>query len=77
MSAVQHVGMIQRRLDYLVAKREAAGPMAQAEIEALRWALPLLRPAAIKAAKRQHLGEACTACKTPAGFICIHLPVRT
>lgn len=75
-AAANHVGLIQRRLNYLSARR-ASGPMEQAELDALRWALPRLRAVVLNTAPRRQLNEPCSACKTPAGFSCAHLPPRT
>lgn len=78
MSAASlHVAMIERRLAYLGQPEHRGNVMAQRESEALRWALPLLRTVAAREAQRPHLGVACPACSTPAGFICVHLPRRT
>lgn len=76
MTAASHFAMLERRLTYLT-DHVAPHPMAEAEKNALRWALPLLRPTVAAEAKRQHLGLACPACSAPAGFTCAHLPRRT
>ena len=79
MSTASHrVAILERRLAHLSSEpRQLANAMAQREAEALRWALPLLRPLADAEAKRAHLGIACPACNMAAGFICAHLPRRT
>lgn len=76
MTAAKHLAMLERRLRFLADSR-TSNAMAAAELAALRWAVPLLRPVADKEAQRPHLGVACPACSTAAGFICAHLPRRT
>lgn len=70
MTSERHVQMIDRRLRYLLTK-QTRGPMEQAEIDALQWALPLLRRTA--PAARPSMADACSSCKTPAGYRCVHL----
>jgi hypothetical protein len=79
MSTAAHkVAILERRLSHLSSEpRQLANAMAQREAEALRWALPLLRPLADAEAKRPRLSEPCSACNTAAGFLCAHLPRRT
>lgn len=72
MTPERHVSMIQRRLTFLIAKR-SGGEMEQAEITALEWALPLLRHTLRHTLRRPSMTAPCPACKTPAGFACIHL----
>ena len=77
MTAARHVSMMERRLNYLMERNANAGPMVLAEIDAIRWALPVLRRVVSQESLRSHLGETCPACRTPVGFICSHLPART
>ena len=72
MTTERHVSMIQRRLTFLLAKR-SGGEMERAEIEALQWALPLLRRTLPQPLNRASLSVPCHVCKTPAGYDCIHL----
>lgn len=71
MTPERNVSMIQRRLTFLQAKR-SGGEMEQAEILALEWALPLLRRTLPQALQRTGVGLPCPACKTPAGYSCVH-----
>ena len=72
MTPERNVAMIQRRLTFLLAKR-SGGEMARAEIAALEWALPLLRRTLPQSLSRASIAVPCPACKTPAGYACIHL----
>ena len=72
MTPERNVAMIQRRLTFLIAKR-SGGEMERAEIAALEWALPLLRRTLPQSLSRASIAVSCPACKTPAGYACIHL----
>ena len=72
MTPERNVAMIQRRLTFLIAKR-SGGEMERAEITALEWALPLLRRTLPQSLNRSSIAVPCPACKTPAGYACIHL----
>jgi len=76
MNAARHIAMLERRLAYLSEQRSNP-PLAVAELEALRWALPLVRPVAAREAPRQALTDPCPMCRAPGGFTCAHLPLRT
>lgn len=72
MTPERHITMIQRRLTFLISKR-SGNEMERAEIASLEWALPLLRRTLPRAMNRPSLSLPCQACKTPAGYDCVHL----